>query len=287
MKLLIFGGTSMFGHTLFTGLFKNPLFDVYTTVRKAEDKFYFPEFVRGNIFVLDNVLECASLKYLFSSGRFDAVINCIGLISHNKSFNYNDAYLLNAYFPKKLSEFSEFFGFRLILISTDCVYSGSKGNYTESDIPDAETDYGKSKIAGETLGTNNLIIRTSLIGLELKEKMNLLEWFLTQEKTCVGYRKAYFSGLTTEALKNILCYILTCKKDLKGILHVSSDRIDKFSLLKLIAKYFEKPIELIPNDSFKIDRSLNGSLFDNKVGYEIPKWDEMIKKLAAKERDNV
>jgi dTDP-4-dehydrorhamnose reductase len=169
----------------------------------------------------------------------------------------------------------------LIHISTDCVFSGSIGNYTEEDVSDATDLYGRTKFLGEVDYPHAVTLRTSIIGRELKSRLGLIEWFLAQEGEIRGYRKAIYSGFTTDELARIIRDFVIPDTDINGIYHVSSDPISKYELLMLTKKEFNKEILIHPDDDFTIDRSLCSSKFKSKTGYSPPSWQEMIKDLAA------
>jgi dTDP-4-dehydrorhamnose reductase len=209
------------------------------------------------------------------------VINCIGLIKQRENVNnLLDVLPINSLFPHQLSEICKQYDVRLIHISTDCVFSGKKGGYVESDKSDAENLYGISKYLGEINHKENCVtLRTSIIGHELNSKKALLEWFLSQELSVKGYRKAVFSGLTTNELSKVIRDIVIPNKSLAGLFHISSKAIDKYSLLKMISEVYNKKIEIISDDSLIIDRSLDSSYFTKTTGYIAPDWHDMIKEM--------
>ena len=168
----------------------------------------------------------------------------------------------------------------MIHLSTDCVFSGKKGNYREDDPSDALDLYGKSKYLGEVNEHHCVTLRTSMIGREIYRKKSLLEWFLAQKGSIKGFKKAIFSGFTTKELSRIIEMILTQYPDASGIYHVSSDPISKFDLLSLIKDGLKLPVEIIPDRSFVCDRSLDSSRFRQEFNYNPPTWEEMIKELC-------
>ena len=167
---------------------------------------------------------------------------------------------------------------RLIHFSTDCVFSGRKGMYSEKDDIDTTDLYGLSKYLGEVDGDNCLTIRTSIIGKELNTKNGLFEWFLSNDGGAVeGYTNAIFSGFPTIVLAEILVKIISGFPELSGVWHVSSDPISKFDLLKLIAIEYGLQINIKPFADFLEDRSLDSSRFRNETGIIPPKWPELIR----------
>ena len=186
---------------------------------------------------------------------------------------------LNSILPNKLSILALQHGIKLIQISTDCVFSGKKGSYIESDSPDPLDTYGRTKLIGETINDNSLTLRTSLVGHELLTKNGLLEWFLSQKHECTGFKNALFSGLTTMAIKKILETILTNKLELKGLYHVSSNVISKYDFLEKINQVYNKDIKINEDYSFNINRSLNSSALQKEIKYKVDTWDVMIKEM--------
>jgi dTDP-4-dehydrorhamnose reductase len=179
-------------------------------------------------------------------------------------------------FPHALAKVCDEYSSKLIQVSTDCVFSGLKGSYLESDVPDDSTMYGKSKALGEVAYGNHLTIRTSAIGRELDTKYGLVEWFLLQEKSCFGYSNAIFSGLTALYLGHIMQNYILPFKNLSGLYHVSANPIDKFDLLSRLGVFYKKDIDILSNKLIVIDRSLNSNKFSNATGYVPPSWDQLI-----------
>jgi len=169
----------------------------------------------------------------------------------------------------------------MIHISTDCIFSGKRGNYTEADQSDAEDLYGRTKFLGEVSYTPHTItLRTSIIGRELRNRLGLMEWFLAQKGTIKGYRNAIFTGFTTDELSRIILNYVIPRTDLTGIYQVSSNPISKYDLLMLANDAFEKNITITPDDEYKCDRSLDSTRFREATGYKPPSWPEMIAELA-------
>jgi dTDP-4-dehydrorhamnose reductase len=213
---------------------------------------------------------------IFFEHRPDVVINCAGVTKHLlQGRDYISALSMNSLLPHRLADICEISGTRLIHISTDCVFSGQKGNYSESDLADAEDLYGRSKHIGEATYGRALTIRTSTIGHEFGARRGLLEWFITQ-KECAGYRRAIFSGLTTIEFANIVRDHILTRSDLSGLYHVGAEPIDKDSLLRLIASRYGLKTKIFPSDELVIDRSLNSERFKLETGYVAPTWPQLI-----------
>lgn len=279
MRILIFGGTGMLGHRLVIDL--NRKHDVTITVRDDgwETVPTVPLVIIPNI----DVRSC-NIADLLSRVSPDVVINCTGVHHHNKESNDSASmHAVNAMFPIVLATLCTSMGIRIIHFSTDCVFSGNRGGYAETDIPDARDLYGRTKRIGE-IGGNHLTLRTSFVGREIRHKYHLLEWFLQQEQPIRGYTDAYFSGVTTNEISQILLDIILPNRDLKGLYHIAGPRISKYDLLLLARDVFDKDLEIQPDDQLKIDRSLNGSLFEQATGYRPPDWRTMLEQIRHQSR---
>ena len=212
----------------------------------------------------------------------DVIVNCIGIVKQDPAARDPlKSIAVNALFPHELAQLCRETGARLIQLSTDCVFSGRKGNYREPDIPDAEDLYGRTKLLGELESEGCLTIRTSMIGRELKGSHGLLEWFLSQRERVRGFTHAVFSGFTTLALAEAIADVIVDHPDVDGVWHLASEAISKFDLLKLIKQTYGLAIEIEPAESFVCDRSLNGSRFRDATGFRAPSWPEMIERMYA------
>lgn len=173
-------------------------------------------------------------------------------------------------------------GVRLIHFSTDCVFSGHRGPYRESDAPDPKDLYGRSKLLGEVDRPGCLTIRTSIVGRELRRGTGLFDWFISQKGGQVhGYRHALYSGLTTGAMADVVQLVLESYRDLSGIWQVSGEAIDKFSLLELVNAVYQLGIRIEPDDTFQCDRRLDSSRFREMIGWAPPTWQSMIETMYA------
>ena len=214
--------------------------------------------------------------------RPQAVINCVGIIKQLAAAK--DPFLsvaVNSLLPHRLHRLCQASGARLIHFSTDCVFSGRTGNYTEDDPSDALDLYGRSKFLGETPGEGALTIRSSIIGRELGTASGLVEWFLSQRGRRVeGYTRAIYSGFTTVEMARIVRMILLEHSELSGTLHVSSERISKSDLLMLIRRAYALDVEIVPDDRVQIDRSLDSTRFRGLTRYAPPSWPQMIEEMA-------
>ncbi len=274
----------MLGHKLaqvFSGRF-----ETYATLRTQLNEPIFSELSnKVKIFEKIDVENIESVKDIIEKIQPDVIINAVGIIKQLPSAkNVIKTLAINSIFPHQLAEIAEENGARLICISTDCVFSGKKGNYSETDIPDAEDLYGKSKNLGEVTDGNCLTVRTSIIGREIGTKHSLLEWFLSNEGNKVkGFKNAVFSGFPTNILAEILADIIENHPNLRGLYHVSSEPINKYDLLELIKKYYAANIEIESDENFVIDRSLNSTKFRAETNFQPQSWEKMIEKMANNE----
>jgi dTDP-4-dehydrorhamnose reductase len=282
MKVLILGASGMIGSTVIRVLSAIDDWQVYGTVRDESSKMFFSASVARNLLFGVDVLDPDSLVQVLDKTEPNIVINCVGLTKHQSSTdNWIASISLNSLFPHRLAELCNLVGARLIHISTDCVFSGAKGNYVEEDIPDAHDVYGRSKALGEVICPHVITLRISTIGHELGTNFGLLHWFLSQHGQCSGYRRAIFSGLPTVVFARLLRDVVIPSIQLSGLYHVASKPIDKFTLLGLIANIYNKKINIIPNEEFSIDRSLNANRFHLATGYEAPEWETLIKEMES------
>lgn len=281
MNILILGGSGMVGHRLWMELSK--VHDSWGTIRGAASAFpEIPHIRRDHIISGVSVEHFEGIIEAFSVAQPEVVINCIGLIKqHEKAVEPLAAIDLNARFPHQVALLCQAAGIRLIHISTDCVFSGKKGRYVENDPTDAEDIYGKTKALGEvTAQSNCLTIRTSFIGRELVTRYGLVEWFLSQTGRVDGYKKAIFSGFTTQAFAEMLREHILPRPDLGGLYHISVEPISKYDLLHLLNAACKRNLEILPNTDIVIDRSLDSTRFRHATGFRPPAWPEMVEAMA-------
>ena len=281
-KILILGGTGMLGHLLLRNLSACPEYAVTATARSLIGlKNYFTtdilaRFLQANVDA--NYFD--SIVRAVASVRPDVVINCIGII---KQLPQADdplmAITVNALLPHRISLICRAAGARMIHISTDCVFDGKKGMYSEKDTSSAEDLYGRTKFLGEVGYPHCMTLRTSIIGHELKGGFALIEWFLAQQQKVRGFRKVIYSGFPTVEIARIIRDYILPNHELKGVYHVSSEPISKYDLLCLVAKQYGKRIEIEPYDDFVQDRSLNSSVFCKVTGYKPPLWGKLVEMM--------
>ncbi|QGU00162.1 putative dTDP-4-dehydrorhamnose reductase [Candidatus Syntrophocurvum alkaliphilum] len=281
MKILVLGATGMLGHKLFMHLSSYKDFSVFATARD-------PNILHKNIptKMQKNIIQNMDAKNVYSITNVikyfkpNIVINCIGIIKQGSLGSNNIANIeINALLPHKIATVCNGIGARLIHFSTDCVFSGKKGNYVETDEPDAKDLYGKTKMLGEVDYPHCLTLRTSIIGHELQSKLGLIEWFLSQEDIINGYTNHIYTGFPTIELANIIAKYIIPHEELHGIYHLSTNPISKYELLKLVADIYKKKITVKPYDATSCDRSLISNRLQKIVGYSPPSWRDLVEKM--------
>ncbi len=283
MKVLILGGQGMLGHKVFQVLSRHQ--ETFATFRQADGPWtQFPMYQdKSRTFSGVDTWQFDSVVQVLGQVRPSIVINCIGIIKQLKAAHDPVPSLeINALFPHRLARLCQVANARLIHISTDCVFSGQQGNYTEDDMPDPVDLYGRTKLLGELNRPDCLTIRTSVIGRDFVKKVSLLEWFLSQHgQTVNGFTRAIYSGLTTQALAGVIDTLITDHPNLEGLYQIASQPISKFDLLTKINDVLQLDIELTPSSDFFCDRSLDNGRFIEATNITIPTWDEMIADLEA------
>lgn len=280
MRLLILGASGMIGSALYKRLSAASNLEVYGAVRDLSIQKYFAAPLREGLVGCGDLSVTESIQSILKKVKPDVVINCAGLTKHKKDADDPEiAIPINATMPHQFANACDDNGARLIHISSDCVFSGKKGGYVEDDLPDALDLYGRSKASGEIILGNAITLRTSTIGHELHTNYGLLEWFLSQDKECQGFSKAIFSGLPSVVFAEVIKDFVLPNPDLRGLYHVSADPINKYDLLELIAKIYDKKIEIKRDQEFTIDRSLNYQKFKAATGYTPISWPQLIESM--------
>jgi len=286
MKIIVLGANGLIGNEIFRFLSHNSKWGIYGTLRNAEDGLMFPTSLKENLLHSPNLVNDNELTNFLKSLKPDVIINAVGITKHKlESEDILEIIPINSIFPHRLAKICDSLSIRLIHISTDCVFSGNKGNYLESDLTDAIDIYGKSKALGELKTNNALTLRTSTIGYELNSTFGLLNWFLSQKDMCKGYSKAIFSGFPASYFAFILQHYVIPNDNLRGLYNLASEPISKFDLLKNIAYIYGLDIRIEKDDSFVIDRSLNADLFNKLTGFVPPKWHELIKFMYENQKE--
>jgi dTDP-4-dehydrorhamnose reductase len=228
-----------------------------------------------------DVRDLDSLAELLRDFNPLAIVNCVGIVKQQDAAKqYIPSIEINSLLPHRLAALCNEINARFIHLSTDCVFSGKKGNYKEDDFSDADDLYGRTKYLGEVKDNNSITVRTSMIGTELSRKKGLLEWFLSQKGSIKGFKNTIFSGFTTHELSRIIEKMLVEYPEASGIYHVSSKPISKFNLLNLIKEKLQLPISIIPDESVKCDRSLDSTRFRKDFNYHPPNWETMADELC-------
>lgn len=267
-KILVIGIKGMAGHIIFKSLPQFGTYDVYGIARNIDSS--------EKVFNLD-VSNTEALKQIIDL-QFDAIINCIGILNKDAEDNPHKAIWFNSYFPHLLESLTKDTTTKVISISTDCVFSGKRGGYSENDFKDGDGFYAQSKSLGEINNDKDLTIRTSIIGPELNaEGIGLFHWFMQQKIEVSGYSRAFWSGITTIELARVIHQAI--QQNLAGLIVVAGEtKIDKFSLLQLFNTFFRNDsLIVIENSNYKIDKSMYSSR--NDFDYKVPSYEEMIAEM--------
>lgn len=277
-RILVLGCTGMLGNAVMRLFSQSPGAEVWGTARAL------PRQLGGldprHILVGIDVDNFDSLLRAVARARPHVMINCIGLVKQLESADDPlQAIPVNSLLPHRLAALAQATGARLIHVSTDCVFSGSRGMYRESDPADAQDLYGRSKRLGEVDYPHAITLRTSIIGHELNSAHGLVGWFLAQQGRVNGYTKAIFSGLPTVELARVMRDQVIPRPELHGVYHVSSEPISKHDLLELVAREYGRDNPIVPDERMVIDRSLDSGLFRQRTGYSPPAWPQLIRAM--------
>ena len=278
IRVLVLGASGMLGNAVLRLFAQSSGYEAIGSARSTGVLRLLPQGLRDRVICGVDVESFDSLTRLFVDARPDVVINCIGLVKQLAEADDPLAAIpINALLPHRLARLCDVAGARLVHMSTDCVFSGAKGMYVEADMPDAKDLYGRSKYLGEVDYPHAITLRTSIIGHELSGEHSLVGWFLAQQGSVKGFRHAIFSGLPTVELARVIRDHVLPHPELRGLYHVSAEPINKFDLLKLIAKAYGKTIAITPDDTLVIDRSLDSSRFREITGYKPAAWPELVR----------
>lgn len=284
-KVVVLGGAGMLGHKLFQ-LLRSSFPGTIATVRgdvKASPLHRVDLLQGGDVISGVDAADFDAVRGLLRKLAPEVAVNCVGIIKQRDEANSAiPSITLNALFPHRLAEAAKEWGGRVIHFSTDCVFSGRKGRYSEPDVADADDLYGRTKFLGEVVDSNAVTLRTSIIGRELTSHRSLLDWFLAQNgKQVRGYTRVVYSGVTTNEMANVVSRIITECPRLSGLFHVVSNPIAKYELLTLIRDAYGLDIGIEPDDHEVSDKSMLGDRFEKATGWRAPAWPEMISTLAA------
>lgn len=274
----------MLGHAAYRCFAAAPGVEAFATLRGDSARRHFaPELQPGLIPGVD-ALDSDGLTTMLARLRPEAVVNCIGIVKQlSQSRDPLVALPVNALFPHRLARLCALLGARLVHISTDCVFRGTRGGYTEQDPADPDDLYGRSKLLGEVGDPHAVTLRTALVGRELETRHGLVEWFLGESGAVRGFTRAVFSGLTTLEMASLILRHVLPNPGLHGVWHVSAAPITKHDLLVLLREAYDRRTQIEADASLVIDRSLDSSRFRAATGYEPPSWPAMIRRMRAAE----
>lgn len=278
MNVLVLGATGLLGNAMFRSMSKLEGVRVTGTTRRADARALFASELAARLTVIGNAEDPAQLARLFEAVAPDVVVNCIA-VGRPAPADPLRSIQVYSVLPQRLSHLCRRAGARLVQISSDGVFSGKRGSYSEDDIPDADDVYGISKLLGEIAGPHAVTLRTSIIGHELQSGSGLLEWFLAQRGQCRCYTRAIFSGFPTIVLADVVRDVVLPRPELSGIYHLATRPISKFDLLQLVARRYGMAIELIADDRDNPDRSLVADRFRKATGYVAPDWPELVEAM--------
>ncbi len=268
----------MLGNTVLRLFAQSQEYQVFGTVRYSGALRFLAKDLRPNVIAGVDVENIDNLTRLFAVVHPAVVINCVGLVKQlAEADDPLSAIPINALLPHRLAHLCAVAGARLVHMGTDCVFSGTKGMYTEADVSDAKDLYGRSKYLGEVDYPHAITLRTSIIGHELDGARSLVGWFLAQEGSVKGFKRAIFSGLPTVEIARLIRDHVIPHPELHGLHHVSADPINKFDLLTLVANQYGKSIDILPDETIVIDRSLDSTRFRAATGFQPAPWAELVR----------
>jgi dTDP-4-dehydrorhamnose reductase len=282
-RVLVLGASGMLGHQVMSVLASTAGLEACGTVRSEQSARRLPIALRPRVTAGIDACDPVALAEHLEIVRPSVVVNAVGIVKQLPGAEDPITCIeINALLPHRLAELCGRMGARLVQVSTDCVFSGRKGNYSESDPPDPQDLYGRSKLLGEVDVPHAITLRTSIIGNELDGQAShgLIGWFLNQQTQALGYTRAIFSGLPTVELATVIRDHVLPRPDLHGVYQVAARPISKYELLKLVAKQYGKSIDLKPVDEPVIDRSLNPARFQEATGYQAPAWPDLVALMA-------
>jgi dTDP-4-dehydrorhamnose reductase len=279
IKLLVLGASGMLGNAMLRTFAASAGFVAQGAARSALPA-NAPAVLRERVLTGVDVESPDALTRLFAEVRPEVVVNCVGLVKQlAESQDPLRAISINSLLPHRLARLCGSTGARLVHVSTDCVFTGERGNYREDDPADAQDLYGRSKHLGEVDYPHAITLRTSIIGHELAGAHGLVGWFLAQPGSVRGYTKAIFSGLPTVELARVVRDFVIPRPQLHGVYHVSAAPIAKYDLLRLVGEAYSQRREIVPDDKLRIDRSLDSSRFRAATGYVPPGWAELVREM--------
>lgn len=279
MRVLVLGATGLLGNAVFRVLCEGENLDVLGTCRSSDARACFATALARRLLDVGDLEQPAELERILGSARADVVVNCLAA-PRSAATDLERALGMYAVVPRRLAHVCKATGARLVHISTDGVFSGARGQYTEDDLPDPTDAYGLAKWLGEVTEPHTITLRTSMIGPGLRAG-GLLDWFLSQQGSCPGYTRAVFSGLPTVVIGRIIRDFVIPRHDLHGVYHIAAPAISKYDLLTLVAERYGKDIEIVPDDSVVIDRSLVADRFSTATGFVPDSWPELVETMHS------
>jgi dTDP-4-dehydrorhamnose reductase len=279
MRVLVLGASGMLGNAMLRVMSEQEAWSVFGTFRGANPALHAAA-PRAVMIPGVHADQPDSLLTAFAQARPDVVINCVGLVKQLS--NAEDplvAVPINTLLPHRVARMCEVAGARMVHVSTDCVFSGKQGTYTEFDLADAQDVYGRSKLLGEVDYPHAVTLRTSIIGHELRSAHGLIDWFLSQQARVKGYTEAIFSGLPTCELARVARDFVIPHAGLHGVYHVAAEPISKHDLLQIVNREYGKNLQIEPDDQVKLNRSLDASRFRAATGYVAPAWPDLIAQM--------
>lgn len=263
-KILLFGATGMAGHMAYYYLQGTGHYELTDVVFRTP--------LTDSSIVVD-VTDRRAVAEVVHTVRPDIILNCVGVLIRGSKEHPDNAIYINAYFPHQLKALADEVGAKLVHISTDCVFSGRKGNYSETDFRDADDTYGRSKAMGEVINDKDLTLRTSIIGPELKVNgEGLFHWFMHQTGSVNGFKTAIWGGVTTLELAKAIDYAI--QTECTGLIQLSNgEGISKYDLLCLFREIWQRDIEILPVDANGVDKSIARS---TRLDYTIPGYRRML-----------
>ena len=287
MKILILGATGMLGSCIYRYFSKEKDFEIIGILRNQNQKNLLNENASSKLEIFNKYNDFSRLEEFISNQNPDYVINCLGVIKQKINISKpEDTIFINSYLPHLLNKISTKNNFKLIHFSTDCVFDGNLGSYKESDIALPKDFYGISKLLGELNTKNSLTLRTSIVGHELKSSLSLIDWFLSSKEKVKGFTKAIYSGFPALEIAKIIHKFIIPNNSISGIYNISSDPISKYQLLKIISEKYNHQIDIIPDQSVVIDRSLDSTLFNAKTNYKCPSWNRLVQEMYEFHKKN-
>jgi dTDP-4-dehydrorhamnose reductase len=280
MKVLVLGASGMLGNAMMRVLAERDGWEVHGTIRSNTARGYFAAPIAARLHAGIDVEQTDALAAVFARVRPGLVVNCVGQIKQlPEAGDPLRAIPINALLPHRLARLCELVGARMVQISTDCVFAGDRGMYRESDPADAQDLYGRSKLLGEVDHPHTVTLRTSIVGHELDSAHGLIDWFLSQQGQCKGYTRTIFSGLPTVELARVVRDVVVPRPELSGVYHVAAAPIAKYDLLTLVARVYGKRIDIVPDDTLRLDRSLDATCFAAATGYVAPDWPTLVETM--------